>query len=507
MSKRLISRLSIILLSSLMVLQSCQTPNNTYIVSPDKVIKLKSDKLSGKIKILPKENLPFGIKAITGSIDDIFGSISPTGNATLNLDSNNVIRSVNFNINYSNSENIVLENYTDTRYMIGKWDGTRYNRLDTSGNIQLEKVSETQYKGSNVVSYNQSYASDYIGNNCICRYFEDINTNLNVLVEVNVDKITNKAEVILNFSGNATTSGSTTGGSYFNRQTTIVGQINIDDILIPVIPSPSPTPLPTPEPTTTPSDEPCDCSNNSQGFTIKGGQTCNNQPCDTRVYEGICQNKNTSIPVYGIPAVYNFDFNGPDLTFILTLDSAFLNERGSNYNNLPIEYTNIFGEKKSDTKIFEDIKNNITVTIDGNKVDLLNGKGFNKDEQTTNRVFFDPKNGTPLDPSNYKNFLSQQKSQGVKEWYPWADLAGEIPFNQTYNGLNAPKFANFISLSTDLDGLYNKLTNNNIPIPNKEALMKIEIGKGNFKKEINFKLKLDNKKKQGEKYKWILECQ
>ncbi|MFN4152297.1 MAG: hypothetical protein ACK4IX_15250, partial [Candidatus Sericytochromatia bacterium] len=404
----------------------------------------------------------FGVKAITGSIDDILGSISPTGSAILNVDSNNVINSVNFNINYSNLENIVLENYTDTRYMIGKWDGTRYNELRTNGTIPIEKISDTQYKGSGVVYYTQSFSSDYIGNNCICRYFENINTNLNVSVEVNIDRNTNKAEVILNFSGSATTSVSTTGGSSGSRQTTIEGQIKIDEITVPVInlsptPTPTPTNTPTPEPTPTPSDEPCDCNNNLGGFSIKGN-TCNYSPCDTRVYTGSCPNKNTPIPVYGIPAVYNFDFNGPDLTFILTLDPDYLKREpdSRNYNKLPIEYTNIFGERKSNDQIFKDIQDNITVTIDGNKVDLLNGKGFNKDEQTTTRVFMDPINRKPLDPLDYSNFLSTQKSKGVKEFYPWADLAGKIPFNQTTNKLNDPEFANFISLSTDLDSLYNK---------------------------------------------------
>lgn len=281
-------------------------------------------------------------------------------------------------------------------------------------------------------------------------------------------------------------------------------------------PKPSSTPTPTPED--------CDCNTptfSTQGFRIEGnvscspppssGITCNNEP---KVFDSSCFSDHS---VYDIPLVYNFDNEGADLTFISVLTNNYFsshNQQGL-YNLLPIEYQNIL---KGGNNEFSIIQDNISITLDKNKVNLINGShGWDSDESTQFYAFVSKDKKTlnyPLNPFDHETFLQGKRNNEKYPFYPWADLVSRkypLKKSQVLPAPDRNQYYQLVSLAVDLKSEYDKFIDPNTkkPIPNKKGKLKISYWdkKSGIKpKDINFTIGLNSKIKQGRKYKWELSC-
>lgn len=237
------------------------------------------------------------------------------------------------------------------------------------------------------------------------------------------------------------------------------------------------------------------------------------QDNEVRVFKNGCSSTNG---IYDIPAVYNFDFGGPDLTFVFSLSKNYFDTKNpnGNYNLLPPEYRDIIDNPNND-KHASSIKRNIKVTIDGASTNLLSGSGgWDRDENVSWYRFIDARSNPPepYNPFSYASVLLEKRNAGDKNFYIWADLVSDrYPIaNAKVNIIGRKNYFQLGVFSVNLTPTYEKLTvlktigGKQFRVPKDNTMAKMEISIGN--KKINFNLGLNKYVKQGSKYKWDLSC-
>ncbi|MFN8674697.1 MAG: hypothetical protein U0457_21770 [Candidatus Sericytochromatia bacterium] len=241
----------------------------------------------------------------------------------------------------------------------------------------------------------------------------------------------------------------------------------------------------------------CNCST----FNILG-DVCVNNVCynnDKNIFNSTCESTNKT---YDIALVYNFDFRGPDLTFILLLKKT-----DGLYENLPQIYKNILAYQRKDMPL--GVKNNISVTLDGSSIGttlLTSGLGTFYIDQDTNMFSYSDKGGDPFDTIQ-SDYIKKQSDLGNYYFYPVNDLVTRNykwkPFQDKKGNI---KNYMFISLAVKLKTKYDSLVSSE-PIKGKKTNLQINIGN----EKINFELSLDGRTIQGPdlidgRYKWGLKC-
>lgn len=362
MSKRLISRLSIILFSSLMVIQSCQTPTNTVSnILESKKFSIKANNCDIELPFIQDVTIENNWLYITTPKSSSLGSFGKYGKMTISKDEGGFVY-------------ISISSFT----------------LDGPNGVYFEMVSKssaTDIKEGDVIDLTGSGYFGYYYDRC--PFGETLKGQLT----------TENGKFKFVFGGKSGTCDAyydfIKDGTVEIRDATIVTSQVYTCIV----------PTPTPEPTTTPSDEPCDCTP-VNSFGIKAYPHCDKKPCsDPLLYPNNddpyknCPsfakdqkgNKSPSFPTESIIiGVYDFDSGEgkPNLTVVL---------RPNGNNN------HYGGFGKNDGSPDSVTKNNIDNTI-------VYVKG---DDKKTNLLISD-KNNPPKDPKENWDFNHDAKTGTIE---------------------------------------------------------------------------------------------
>lgn len=241
-------------LSSLLVLQACQTPKINTVNENNSTLVLQTSKKATSGKLSFSKPNPFNIKAVTGELtyqpDTRIFSPNQT-NLSVNYDMfNNRSYVLNFNLSHYDSRRMSTDP-NDTRM--------ESESLTSSGAITLTETLDPDtnnsyiYTGSVTVPFQYAMSFDYFGGNCICNWYQYISGQAIVKATIKINAFLHTSTVELDFNGIGSGFGSTSGGSSWNRENaTLKGILNFTDIpTIGVSPSSTPTPSPTPTPTAT----------------------------------------------------------------------------------------------------------------------------------------------------------------------------------------------------------------------------------------------------------------
>lgn len=241
-------------LSSLLVLQACQTPKINTVNENNSTLVLQTSKKATSGKLSFSKPNPFNIKAVTGELtyqpDTRIFSPNQT-NLSVNYDMfNNRSYVLNFNLSHYDSRRMSTDP-NDTRM--------ESESLTSSGAITLTETLDPDtnnsyiYTGSVTVPFQYAMSLDYFGGNCICNWYQYISGQAIVKATIKINAFLHTSTVELDFNGIGSGFGSTSGGSSWNRENaTLKGILNFTDIpTIGVSPSSTPTPSPTPTPTAT----------------------------------------------------------------------------------------------------------------------------------------------------------------------------------------------------------------------------------------------------------------
>lgn len=363
-------------LSSIFLIQSCQTPTNLNkkldIISKTPFrIKAVSNNISGKLTFL-NTNKKFTTKASSNSPNGevIFqpaNTVYPKGTCSLDLD----YLSNSYNLSFSLSTNEYRELYNTTEV-----SSINYKT------IGLNKNNDFSYSGTGIT--NSSYSlTAYDGYNCV--WYKSMNIpSTNVSSEVTLNPSSSTANVTLNFTGTGaensfifTINCPDGNNNSYPSTPSISGSVTFSNIPINLPPSPTPTATPTntPTPEPTPTAPPSSCNTNSCPANLKSFSTqslkISNETKDIN-------NKLISLGIKNNNAFKTQGFIEDFITDITSrIESAYqgvqldslVNDYKQNINNANLAFDNALSQEKDFSSLYQQLDNlnNLLDKVDPHK--------------------------------------------------------------------------------------------------------------------------------------------
>lgn len=269
-----------------------------------------------------------------------------------------------------------------------------------------------------------------------------------------------------------------------------------------------------PEPTPTPEPTPSTCSCDS-GFILMA-QSCSSDcppnpgyPTDP-IFKGTIKSKNKFDPgkeAYVSHLVFNFDYNGVDLTFQFSLNKDYVNNEYHNPTTGKVEkkagaFPKLYGEimGKND---------NITMKSDLVRGNLIRtSKNINPGKENVDKDYIALDNWSTNISSSFPDIPGHFKEQGaeysakiMEEAQKFGDL---VPIEKYVPSLGRKlTFKETTIVSSNLKPVYDKLVNKkgNV-IPNKSTILEITVTNTEV---LKYNLSLDPLNKQGNFYKWNIK--